>query len=130
MTLSLRILIFPLICLLVTTYFIFHSIQGNRGLRRMMQINEEIVQAQKFAATSYHGVFQFVRYVEKLKDNEMDLGEASTVQALDAVKIMTIHKSKGLEFHRYHRGREGAGQGAQSRRRGDDRVPLPQRLVG
>lgn len=49
MTLSLRILIFPLICLLVTTYFIFHSIQGNRGLRRMMQINEEIVQAQKFA---------------------------------------------------------------------------------
>ena len=68
------------------------------GEQRIANLEYLLLQAQKFAATSYHGVFQFVRYVEKLKDNEMDLGEASTVQALDAVKIMTIHKSKGLEF--------------------------------
>ena len=68
------------------------------GEQRVANLEYLLLQAQNFASTSYHGVFQFIRYVEKLKDNEMDFGEASTVNAQDAVKIMTIHKSKGLEF--------------------------------
>ena len=41
---SFRVLVFPFICILITIYFIFHSIQGNRGLRRMVQINAQIKQ--------------------------------------------------------------------------------------
>lgn len=68
------------------------------GKQRTANLEYLLCHAQSFEATSYHGLFQFVRYVEKLKDNEVDFGEASTVDAEDAVRIMTIHKSKGLEF--------------------------------
>lgn len=68
------------------------------GEQRVANLEYLLLQAQNFAATSYHGVFQFVRYVEKLKENEMDFGEASTALTQDTVKIMTIHKSKGLEY--------------------------------
>lgn len=68
------------------------------GKQRVANLEYLLCQAQGFEATSYHGLFQFVRYVEKLKENEVDYGEASAVDAEDAVRIMTIHKSKGLEF--------------------------------
>lgn len=68
------------------------------GKQRIANLEYLLCQAKSFEATSYHGLFQFVRYVEKLKDNEVDFGEASTVDTEDAVRIMTIHKSKGLEF--------------------------------
>lgn len=68
------------------------------GEQRVANLEYLLRHAQTYETTSYHGLFQFVRYVEKLKDNEVDFGEASTVDAGNAVKIMTIHKSKGLEF--------------------------------
>lgn len=68
------------------------------GEQRGANLEYLLRHAQTYETTSYHGLFQFVRYVEKLKDNEVDFGEASTVDAGNAVKIMTIHKSKGLEF--------------------------------
>ena len=68
------------------------------GEQRAANLEYLLRQAQNFEATSYHGLFQFVRYVEKLKDNEVDFGEASTIDGGNAVTIMTIHKSKGLEF--------------------------------
>ena len=68
------------------------------GRQRVANLEYLLRHAQNFETTSYHGLFQFVRYVEKLKDNEVDFGEASTAESMDAVKIMTIHKSKGLEF--------------------------------
>lgn len=49
--------------------------------------------------TSSRGVFRFLRYVNRLRENGGDLGAASTAGGQeDAVQIMTIHKSKGLEF--------------------------------
>ena len=68
------------------------------GEQRVANLEYLLRQAQNYAATSYHGLFQFIRYVEKLNDNEVDFGEAATADAGNAVKIMTIHKSKGLEF--------------------------------
>lgn len=44
-----RIRVIPLICFFMTSYFIFHTIQGNRGLRRSWQLDEEIVLAEKLA---------------------------------------------------------------------------------
>ncbi len=52
-----------------------------------------------YEATSYHSLFDFVRYIEKMQKFEMDFGEASiTGENENAVRIYSIHKSKGLEF--------------------------------
>ena len=58
-----------------------------------------LVRAKTFEATSYKGLFHFVRYIEQLQKYEVDYGEAGIYDAqTDAVRIMSIHKSKGLEF--------------------------------
>ena len=45
------------------------------------------------------GLFHFIRYIEKLHKYEVDFGEASiSGEHDDTVRIMSIHKSKGLEF--------------------------------
>jgi ATP-dependent helicase/nuclease subunit A len=65
--------------------------------------------AVDFEKTSYHGLFQFVRYIEKLKKYDVDYGEANPEDGGgDSVRIMTIHKSKGLEFPFVILGRLGA----------------------
>lgn len=52
-----------------------------------------------FESTSFRGLFHFVHYIEKLKKYEKDFGEADLVSEEDnAIRVMTIHKSKGLEF--------------------------------
>lgn len=49
--------------------------------------------------TSYKGLFHFVRYIDKLQKYDVDFGEADmTSENDDVVRIMSIHKSKGLEF--------------------------------
>ncbi len=58
-----------------------------------------IQKARDFESTSYKGLFHFVRYIEKLQKYNVDYGEASMEdEQSDSVRIMTIHKSKGLEF--------------------------------
>ena len=55
--------------------------------------------ASDFEKTSYSGLFHFVRYMELLEKYEVDYGEADTLdENADVVRIMSIHKSKGLEF--------------------------------
>ncbi len=55
--------------------------------------------ARAFERSSYKGLFHFVRYVEQLKKYEIDYGEAGTLdEQSDTVRLMSIHKSKGLEF--------------------------------
>ncbi|MCQ4086155.1 helicase-exonuclease AddAB subunit AddA [Saccharibacillus sp. JS10] len=49
-------------------------------------------------STSAQGLFRFLRFVERLKENGGDLAEAPSEVGQDSVRIMTIHKSKGLEF--------------------------------
>ena len=58
-----------------------------------------IEKACSFEGTSYKGLFNFVRYIEQLKKYDVDYGEANIIdEQADTVRIMTIHKSKGLEF--------------------------------
>ena len=52
-----------------------------------------------FEATSYKGLFNFVRYIEQLRKYDIDYGEANIAdEQADTVRLMSIHKSKGLEF--------------------------------
>ncbi|WP_310604008.1 UvrD-helicase domain-containing protein [Anaerosporobacter sp.] len=69
------------------------------GDRRKANIDMLIERAVQYEATSYHGLFQFIRYIEKLHKYDIDFGEAVTVgEGENTVRIMSIHKSKGLEF--------------------------------
>lgn len=66
--------------------------------RRRANLDMLAEKAFQFESTSYHGVFQFVRYLEKLRSYSVDYPEAADKADADAVRIMSIHKSKGLEF--------------------------------
>lgn len=69
------------------------------GERRKANIDMLITQAVRFEKGSYSGLFHFIRYIEKLHKYEVDFGEAATSgEQDDTVRIMSIHKSKGLEF--------------------------------
>ena len=55
--------------------------------------------ANQYMKSGYSGLFNFVRYIEELRKYNTDYGEATSVGEFDdTVRIMTIHKSKGLEF--------------------------------
>ncbi|MCR5420633.1 MAG: helicase-exonuclease AddAB subunit AddA [Lachnospiraceae bacterium] len=69
------------------------------GKRRKANLNMLLKKAEDYGKTSYKGLFHFVRYIEMLKKYEIDYGEANLADENDdAVRIMSIHKSKGLEF--------------------------------
>lgn len=69
------------------------------GERRAANLAMLVEKAVDFEKTSYRGLFHFVRYIEELQTYEIDFGEADmTSENADVVRIMTIHKSKGLEF--------------------------------
>ncbi|NLZ83693.1 MAG: helicase-exonuclease AddAB subunit AddA, partial [Clostridiales bacterium] len=69
------------------------------GERRKANIDMLVAKAVQFEKGSYSGLFHFIRYIEKLHKYEVDFGEASTSgEQDDTVRIMSIHKSKGLEF--------------------------------
>ena len=68
------------------------------GRRRQANIDMLIKKADDFEKNS-KGVFNFIRYVNELKTNSLDFAEADIVSDNDdVVRVMTMHKSKGLEF--------------------------------
>lgn len=68
------------------------------GEQRKANLNMLVEKAMEYEKTSYRGLFNFVRYVETLQKYEVDFGEVSLSGGSQAVQIMSIHKSKGLEF--------------------------------
>ena len=69
------------------------------GETRRANLDMLVEKAAAYESTSYRGVFHFIKYIEKLKKYNTDFGEASTAaEGGNTVRIMSIHKSKGLEF--------------------------------
>ena len=69
------------------------------GSQRLANVQMLLEKAGRFQKSSYYGLYHFIRYVEQLQKYEVDYGEANTLdEAADVVRIMSIHKSKGLEF--------------------------------
>ena len=69
------------------------------GERRAANLEMLIEKAVAFEGTSYKGLFNFVRYIEQLQKYDVDYGEANLIdEQADVVCLMSIHKSKGLEF--------------------------------
>lgn len=57
-----------------------------------------VEKAVAYENTSYRGLFHFIRYMEQLQKYEVDFPVADGEEGGDVVRVMSIHKSKGLEF--------------------------------
>ncbi len=84
--------------ILKTTGFEYFVSSMKAGTLRMANIAMLKEKAVAFENTSYSGLFNFVRYIENLKKYNVEQGEADVTGGGDYVTLMTIHKSKGLEF--------------------------------
>ena len=69
------------------------------GILRQANLRMLIDRAADFERTNERGLFRFLRYIDALKRRSTDLSVARTLgESEDVVRIMTIHRSKGLEF--------------------------------
>lgn len=69
------------------------------GVQRQANLKALYDRARQYEATSFRGLFRFLRFIERLKEAGNDLGTAKSIgEQEDVVRIMSIHKSKGLEF--------------------------------
>lgn len=68
------------------------------GKRRRANLEKLISIANDFEADSYKGLFKFVQYIKRIKLSKIDVGEAQSDEDTESVKILTMHKSKGLEY--------------------------------
>ena len=69
------------------------------GEMRRANLDLLLEEAELFEKTSYSGLFNFINYVEKMKKTSGGVPEAKFMsEKMNVVRIMSIHKSKGLEF--------------------------------
>ena len=69
------------------------------GAQRQANLNVLLERAAGYCKSSYSGLFNFLRYIERLKKFDEDFAEgAASLDNENLVRIMSIHKSKGLEF--------------------------------
>lgn len=69
------------------------------GNQRQANLRVLFERAKQYERTSYKGLFNFINFINKLKNSSGDMGSAKILgENEDVVRIMSIHKSKGLEF--------------------------------
>lgn len=69
------------------------------GRQRIANVKMLLEKAENYEKTSYFGLFHFIRYMEQLQKYDIEAAEAGNVdESQNVVRIMSIHKSKGLEF--------------------------------
>ena len=81
-----------------TAYYGYVGAMPNGTLR---QANLKILfqRAKQYESTSFKGLFNFITFINKLRKSSGDMGSAKILgEHEDVVRIMSIHKSKGLEF--------------------------------
>lgn len=69
------------------------------GRQRQANLRALYDRSRGYETTSFRGLFRFLRFIERMEERGDDLGAARALSDQeDVVRIMTIHKSKGLEF--------------------------------
>ncbi|MGI6162326.1 MAG: UvrD-helicase domain-containing protein [Bacillota bacterium] len=69
------------------------------GAQRQANLRALVSRAMEFDSFGRHGLFRFLRFIEKIQESKGDLGTARALgEHEDVVQVLSIHKSKGLEF--------------------------------
>lgn len=68
------------------------------GPQRQANLHALYQRAQTYEENGFKGLYQFVRFIERIRDEDSDIGSAPAQLAENTVNVMTIHGSKGLEF--------------------------------
>jgi len=69
------------------------------GVQRQANLRVLFERARQYEQTSYKGLFNFINFINRLKRSSGDMGSARVLgENENVVRIMSIHKSKGLEF--------------------------------
>ena len=81
-----------------TGYYNYVSLMPN-GKVRQANLKMLFEKAKDYESASFKGLFNFINFIDKLKSNNQDMDSAKIIgENEDVVRIMSIHKSKGLEF--------------------------------
>jgi len=81
------------------TGYLFYVSSSKGGEQKRANVLMLIEKAKTFDSTSFKGVFHFIQYINQMKKYQVEFGEASIDnEESNTVRIMSIHKSKGLEF--------------------------------
>ncbi|MBF0779585.1 MULTISPECIES: helicase-exonuclease AddAB subunit AddA [unclassified Granulicatella] len=81
------------------TQFLDYVLTLPSGKQRQANLHALYEHAKSYEQTQFKGLFQFVRFIEKMQEKDNDLAEVSHIaHSENAVQLMTIHASKGLEF--------------------------------
>lgn len=81
-----------------TGYFNYVGLMPN-GQQRQANLKMLFQKAKQYETASFKGLYNFIKFIEKLKLSSGDMGSAKIIGENDnVVRIMSIHKSKGLEF--------------------------------
>ncbi|WP_160676635.1 helicase-exonuclease AddAB subunit AddA [Clostridium sp. C8-1-8] len=81
-----------------TSYYGYAGAMPN-GVQRQANLRVLFQRAKQYEKTSFKGLFNFINFINKLRKSSGDMGSAKILgENEDVVRIMSIHKSKGLEF--------------------------------
>lgn len=83
------------VCEQAGLYAFFGAVDGKEAQANLQLFFDR---AQQYESAGFRGLFAFLRHMESLEANSEDLQGASVADSADCVRIMTIHKSKGLEM--------------------------------
>lgn len=85
--------------ILEDTGYSYYAAALPSGTQRIANLEHLKQRAVAYEETQYRGLFHFIRYIQKIKEYEADAGETTAAEDMEnAVRIMSIHGSKGLEF--------------------------------
>ncbi|HEX3012432.1 MAG TPA: helicase-exonuclease AddAB subunit AddA [Syntrophomonadaceae bacterium] len=85
--------------LLLDTGYYYYAGAMPGGLQRQANLSMLVDRASQYLQTSMQGLFNFIKFIERLKNGSSDVGTARLLgENENVVRIMSIHKSKGLEF--------------------------------
>ena len=81
-----------------TGYYNYASLMPN-GVLRAQNLKLLFEKAKQYEKTSFKGLYNFISFIDKLNRSSNDMSGAKLIgENEDVIRIMSIHKSKGLEF--------------------------------
>ena len=81
-----------------TGYYNYVSLMPD-GILRQANLKSLFEKAKKYNKVSFKGLYNFINFIDKVKSNSGDLSSAKLIgENENVIRIMSIHKSKGLEF--------------------------------